>query len=550
MTTRRDRSFGIQPDAAQLPIPNASRESMVMRRAFLYALLLGAGVTIGWHATANAAPDLTQLAQAQPAPAPSAAPAPNATPSAPATPATPAPAPAAAPQATAPEPIGNVATLTGTATVTRNNTTTPLQIRDDIFANDDVATSATSSLGITFNDGTTFNLRANARITIDNYVYEDGGQQNSALFNVAKGTAAFVAAAVAKTGDMKISTPTATLGIRGTTGLVEVPEGATATSNNVGIKLYPDADGHVGRIEVNDRGGASLGVLTRGASGFAIRPGTGGARFAAVPLTISPQQMTRDQGFVRAVHSAQTLGRQVVTEQRDFRRANPDFRRANPAAPYPNRGQPVQPNPQRQNGLPGQNRNAPQQPGQQNRPGQLQQPGQPNRPGQPQQPGTPGRQGSQQPGTQQPGTQQQGGAQHALPGQPGGTTLPHAPGVQTPTGQRPAGQQPAHQEPARQGGAAQPDGQQSPARQGGLQPGRTPVPGGVRQPGQPGVPRQGAAQPAPQAPGQARPGIQQAAPNIRPGMQRPAVQARPAFQQRRAPPPRAAKPPPKDKRHN
>ena len=36
--------------------------------------------------------------------------------------------------------------------------------------------------------------------------------------------------AVAKTGDMKITTPTATLGIRGTTGLVEVPEGAAANN--------------------------------------------------------------------------------------------------------------------------------------------------------------------------------------------------------------------------------------------------------------------------------------------------------------------------------
>jgi len=34
----------------------------------------------------------------------------------------------------------------------------------------------------------------------------------------------------------------------------------------------------------------------------------GGARFAAVPLTISPQQALRDQGFVRQVHSTQTLG--------------------------------------------------------------------------------------------------------------------------------------------------------------------------------------------------------------------------------------------------
>ena len=106
---------------------------------------------------------------------------------------------------------------------------------------------------------------ANAKITIDNYVYEDGGKKNAALFDVAKGTVAFVAAAVAKTGDMKISTPTATLGIRGTTGLVEVPEGAAANNpNNVAIKLYPDADGKVGRIEVNDRAGARLGFLTPG----------------------------------------------------------------------------------------------------------------------------------------------------------------------------------------------------------------------------------------------------------------------------------------------
>lgn len=484
---------------------------MAIRRTFLLALLLGAGVATLAQAPACAASDPTRLAQAQPSAAPT-APAPTSG----ATPATPAPAAAANPQVSAPEPIGNVATLTGTATVTRNNATTPLQIRDDIFANDEVATSATSSLGITFNDGTTFNLRANARIAIDNYVYEDGGQQNSALFNVAKGTAAFVAAAVARTGDMKISTPTATLGIRGTTGLVEVPEGATATGNNVGIKLYPDADGHVGRIEVNDRSGASLGVLTRGASGFAIRPGTGGARFAAVPLTISPQQIARDQGYVRQVHSAQTLGRQVVSEQRDFRRANPDFRRNNPRAPYPNRGQPVQPNPQRQNGLPGQNRN-------------LQPPGQQNRPGL-QQPGTPGRQGNRQ-GSPQPGTQQQGTTPHALPGQPGGTTLPGGPGQRTPAGQP----------PARQGGLTQPGGQ-PPARQGGLQPGRASSSPGVNQPGPGGTPRQGAVQPA-------QPRFQQTAPAGRPGLQRPALQTRPGFAPRRAPAPRAAKPP-KDKRRH
>ena len=159
---------------------------------------------------------------------------------------------------------------------------------------------------------------------------KDGGKQNSALFDVTKGTVAFVASAVAKTGNMKITTPTATLGIRGTTGLVEV-NGAGGGAHN--IKLYPDPDGHVGTIDVNDRNGARLGSLTQGSSGFTIRAGAGG-RLTAAPLMISPQQAARDQGIVRQVHAAQAVGRRVVTEQRALRRANPN--RANP-----NRDQPA-----------------------------------------------------------------------------------------------------------------------------------------------------------------------------------------------------------------
>jgi hypothetical protein len=253
----------------------------------------------------------TKLAQTQPVQAP--------------TPAT------AAAQAPADEPIGNVATLTGSASVIRNKNSIPLKLQDDIFMNDVLQTSANSTLGVTFNDATTFNLTANAKITVDNFVYEDGGKQNKALFGIARGTVAFIAAAVAKSGDMKISTPTATLGIRGTTGLVEVPEGASAAgANNVAIKLYPDADGRVGRIEVNDRAGARLGFLTQGASGFTIRPGAGG-RVAALPLSISPQQALRDQGIVRQLHAAQSVGRQIVTRQRALRQANPG--RKNPQPP-------------------------------------------------------------------------------------------------------------------------------------------------------------------------------------------------------------------------
>jgi hypothetical protein len=351
-----------------------------------------------------------KLAQAQPTQPPASL----------ARPAVPAPAkPDAAAQPAADEPIGNVATLTGSATVTRNNTPTLLKLQDDIFQNDILQTSANSTLGVTFNDATTFNLTANATITVDNYVYEDGGKQNGALFDIARGTVAFVAAEVAHTGDMRISTPTATLGIRGTTGLVEVPQGAAATgANNVAIKLYPDPDGRVGRIEVNDRTGARLGALTQGASGFRIRPGAGG-RFSAAPLLISPQQALRDQGIVRQVHAAQNVGRQIVSQQRALRRANPNRNnlngntpnrnnlRNNPNPNLRNNNPARQPGPQRQNGLP-QRPGSPAVPGAPKREGQLQQqPGTPSGPGAPQplNPSGAQRAGAPQPGLQRPGIQ-------------------------------------------------------------------------------------------------------------------------------------------------
>jgi FecR protein len=435
----------------------------MLRQLSIALVLLACGTMIGATDVFASPFELTQLAQAQTDTVQ------------PATPAAPA-SDTAAPAADAPEEsIGNVATVTGSASVIRNDKTTPLKVKDDIYLNDVVQTSANSTLGITFIDATTFNLKASTKITIDNYVYEDGGKSNAAIFDVAKGTAAFVAAAVAKTGDMKIQTPTATLGIRGTTGLVEVPEGATANNpNHVAVKLYPDADGRVGRIEVNDRAGARLGFLTQGASGFTIRPGSGGARFAAVPLVIPQAAMLRDQGFVRQLHASQNLGRQVVFQQREFRRANPTF--VNPNRPI-RQLQPGQtrpnglPGPRRQNGLPGQpgqpplpsvpNRGGQQQPNQLNRPGQ-QPPGQLNRPGQQQQPGAPNRQGQQQPGSPpRPGLppragQQQSGSpnQPGLPpraGQPSRTDLPPQPALPPRAGQPQQPAMPAQPPAARPG---------------------------------------------------------------------------------------------------
>src|SRR4029077_16299271 len=103
----------------------------------------------------------------------------------------------------APDPVGSIATLQGGASVTRNNATSALALRDPVYKSDGLQTNAHGTLGITFDDETTFTLKPNTRLAVDEFVYQEGGSDNAAIFNVVRGTAAFVAAEGAQPGNMK-----------------------------------------------------------------------------------------------------------------------------------------------------------------------------------------------------------------------------------------------------------------------------------------------------------------------------------------------------------
>jgi hypothetical protein len=431
-------------------IHRASR--MACPKIALTMLILGSVMVSGTDARAQTgATGPARLAQAPTSPTP-----PTAPPSPPA-----ASQPAAQTSQQAPDPVGSVATLQGSASVTRNNATSALALRDPVYKSDLLQTSVDGTLGITFDDETTFTLKPNTRLAVDEFVYQEGATDNAAVFNVVRGTAAFVAAEVAHTGNMRIDTPTSTLGIRGTTGLVEVPEGGAA-GGQVSIKLYPDADGRVGRIEVFGRDGAQLGILSRGATGFAVRPGAGG-RFTATPLQISREEAERDRTFVRQAFAARTVGREINQQRRTLQQQQRNQLRPN------------QPN--------------------QQRPGQL--PGREQRPGLPQQqPGlrtVPGGQPLPSPGTrptlqQQPGTppkpQQQPGTRPALPQQPGTLPIPQQqPGARPPLPQQPGTQPTPQQQPgARPPLPQQPGTQPTLQRQPGALPGQQRAPAGQRKP--------------------------------------------------------------------
>jgi VCBS repeat-containing protein len=118
--------------------------------------------------------------------------------------------------------IGHVTKLQGTATAIRNGVSILLHQGDNVEKGDVVQSGSNSTLGISFIDGTVFGMSSNARMVLNEMVYDPNGSNNSSLISLVAGTISFVAGETAKHGDMKIDTPVATMGIRGTAVLVEI----------------------------------------------------------------------------------------------------------------------------------------------------------------------------------------------------------------------------------------------------------------------------------------------------------------------------------------
>ena len=152
------------------------------------------------------------------------------------------------------EPIGRVESVDGTVEVVRTDgTRETLSEGDPIFQGDVLETSADGTIGIVFVDDTTFSLAENGRMTLDEFVYDPGGEEGTFKASLVQGVFSFVSGEVAKLGpeSMTVSTPTATIGIRGTT----VAGRAAAEGELNTITLLPDENGQVGEIAVTNDGG-------------------------------------------------------------------------------------------------------------------------------------------------------------------------------------------------------------------------------------------------------------------------------------------------------
>jgi hypothetical protein len=140
-------------------------------------------------------------------------------------------------QDSSPKPIGKVVTVAGSVTIEHagavvvqaniSGQASQTKVGDVVYLSDVVKTGANGRVGINFTDGTSFDLSSNAQMALSEFVYDPNGKSNSSLLSLIKGTFTFVAGNVAKTGNMKVDTPVATLGIRGTTPHIEISDDGT-----------------------------------------------------------------------------------------------------------------------------------------------------------------------------------------------------------------------------------------------------------------------------------------------------------------------------------
>ena len=106
------------------------------------------------------------------------------------------------------EAIGKIRTATGSVSVMRaGGFVVQAHGGELLYQGDVIETVADAAAGLTFNDGTAFNLSAGARMVLDEFICDQNGTANSALFSLDQGTFTVIGGEAAKTGGLWINTP-------------------------------------------------------------------------------------------------------------------------------------------------------------------------------------------------------------------------------------------------------------------------------------------------------------------------------------------------------
>lgn len=144
-------------------------------------------------------------------------------------------------------PIGAVHEVSGSATVTHpDGSSEPIQKGTAIYQGDIIETSGGGAVNIMFIDESTFSVSEDARLAIDEFVFDPSSAEGVNNFSVLKGVFVYTSGIIGREDpdDVHIKTPVGSIGIRGTiiagdvnSGEITVVEGAIVLRDPFGNEM-------------------------------------------------------------------------------------------------------------------------------------------------------------------------------------------------------------------------------------------------------------------------------------------------------------------------
>lgn len=218
-------------------------------------------------------------------------------------------------EALAQDAVGNITAGSGEIVVIRSGgDEVPGGIGTEILQQDTIYVAEGGEATVTFVDQTVLALAGGSALTVDELVYDPASQANVGLFSLAGGLMGLVSGDIVKTGDMTVTTPVSTIGIRGTGVLINsgtvvrrLPGGTlavqttTATGEVVTLVLSPD--GTVGTVTVVNNADGTLTTLS--AFGDTVTTSTIGGGAVQVKSTLTPAELRATFGpLIQALQDA------------------------------------------------------------------------------------------------------------------------------------------------------------------------------------------------------------------------------------------------------
>lgn len=122
--------------------------------------------------------------------------------------------------------VAQIKTVSGQADIVRSGARNVARVGDPLYEKDTIETGPDGAIGITFIDNTVMSSGPDSQIVLEDYKFNSSNFKGSMLADMNRGTVSMISGDIARSspGAMKVKTPTAILGVRGTRFVVEVKD--------------------------------------------------------------------------------------------------------------------------------------------------------------------------------------------------------------------------------------------------------------------------------------------------------------------------------------